>query len=170
MNRDPESWKRLGVLMRAERQRQGLSREELAEKANVSPRSIQSAESGRVPQGRRPFTLDAIERALDWASGSIDSVLDGGEPTGATEGSWRYDPRKAIPDSADELTSSDLVRFIVEVFRIKHLGIKAGASPDAAQAMETATIGFIRSFPGFERDRLEYLAELQNAEGQHDKE
>jgi len=169
LNRDPESWKRLGSALRAERQRQGLSREELAAKADVSPRSIQSAESGRVPQGRRPFTLDAIERALDWAVGSVDSVLEGGEPTGRSEESWRYEPMKAVPDPADELDSGDLVRFMVELLRITHLGTKAGASQDAARALESAAIGFIRSFPDFERGRLEHLAGIQNPNATRDQ-
>lgn len=75
-----DNWQRLGRLLRAERQRQALSRENLAAKAKVSARSIQSAESGRVPKSRRPFTLDAIERALGWPFGTVDHVLGGGDP------------------------------------------------------------------------------------------
>lgn len=78
--RSLSQWERLGQRIRNERQRQGLSRLELAAMAGVSPKSVQSAESGAVPKGRRPYTLDAIERALGWTTGSTDAVLGGGEP------------------------------------------------------------------------------------------
>jgi transcriptional regulator with XRE-family HTH domain len=74
----PEAWKRLGDRIRADRERQGLSRKKLANLANVSPGSVQSAEGGTV-RARWPQTLSAIERALGWAPGSMRSVLEGGD-------------------------------------------------------------------------------------------
>lgn len=76
---NPEAWVRLGARIRAERERQGMSRKALAERANVSPGSVQSAEKGAVPKGRWPQSLSAIERALGWASDSMRSVLEGGD-------------------------------------------------------------------------------------------
>ncbi|MDX3507333.1 helix-turn-helix transcriptional regulator [Streptomyces caniscabiei] len=75
----PEVWVHLGSRIRAERERQGMSRKVLAERAQVSPGSVQSAEKGLVPKGRWPQTLSAIENALGWAPGSMRSVLNGGE-------------------------------------------------------------------------------------------
>jgi transcriptional regulator with XRE-family HTH domain len=74
----PEAWERLGARIRAERERQGLSRKKLADLAGVSPGSVQSAEGG-VIRGRWPQTLSAIERALGWEPDSMRNVLAGGE-------------------------------------------------------------------------------------------
>lgn len=75
----PDAWARLGYRIRAERERQGVTRKELADRAGVSPGSVQSAEKGAVPRGRWPQTLSAIEKALGWGPGSMRSVLEGGD-------------------------------------------------------------------------------------------
>jgi transcriptional regulator with XRE-family HTH domain len=79
-------WGRLGSRIRAERERQGVSRKELAERAGVSAGSVQSAEKGAVPKGRWPQSLGAIERALGWVSGSMRSILEGGDVRYPAEG------------------------------------------------------------------------------------
>lgn len=77
---NPEDWARLGARIRAERERQGLSRKELAGLARVSTGSIQSAENGAVPRARWPQSLSAIEHGLAWAPGSMKEILAGGDP------------------------------------------------------------------------------------------
>lgn len=76
-----EAWARLGKRIRAERERAGLSRKELADLAGVSVGSLQTAEGGKRPSGRWPQSLSAIERALGWAPESVIAVLKGDEPT-----------------------------------------------------------------------------------------
>lgn len=76
-----DAWARLGKRIRAERERAGLSRHELAELAGVSPGSVQSAENGKKPASRWPQSLSAIERGLGWAPESVQAILAGDEPT-----------------------------------------------------------------------------------------
>ncbi|MEV6803176.1 helix-turn-helix transcriptional regulator [Streptomyces sp. NPDC051132] len=74
--RDPEAWLRLGRTIREHREAAGLSRRALAEIAGVSEKSIQVTEEGRVPRGRMPQSLPAIERALGWMPGSHLNILN----------------------------------------------------------------------------------------------
>lgn len=82
MNRDPEVWARLGQALANTRQARGLRQEDVAEQADVSLKSVQSAEAGVVPKARMPYTVPAIARALGWPDGAVDAVLDGGAPPG----------------------------------------------------------------------------------------
>ncbi|MEU2867774.1 helix-turn-helix domain-containing protein [Streptomyces olivoreticuli] len=77
MNELTHDWKRLGVAIRRERERQGLSQAELAERAGVSVGSVKNAETGSAPKRRKPYTLALIETALGWESGAVDSILEG---------------------------------------------------------------------------------------------
>lgn len=61
----PEAWARLGHSLRERREALGLSRRALSLKADVSEKSIQVAEEGRVPT-RWPLTIGPIARALGW--------------------------------------------------------------------------------------------------------
>lgn len=94
MQRDPAAWSRLGEIIRDARSRRGLTQDELAARANVSSRSVQDAEAGRVPRGRMPYTLSPIARALDWPPGTIESVLDGNLPPG-----WSDVPVQRLVDA-----------------------------------------------------------------------
>ncbi|MYS34891.1 helix-turn-helix protein [Streptomyces sp. KhCrAH-43] len=79
--RDPQAWSRLGQKIREAREAQGYSRKRLSELAGVSEKSIQVAEEGRTPRARWPQSLTLIEDGLGWARGSMQHVLDGGEPS-----------------------------------------------------------------------------------------
>jgi DNA-binding XRE family transcriptional regulator len=89
MNRDPQTWARLGQALRNAREHLGHSQDELAALAHVSTASVQSAEAGTVPKSRMPFTLASIARALGWPQGAVDEVLAGAEPPGSQ---WRDVP------------------------------------------------------------------------------
>ncbi|MCX4622840.1 multiprotein-bridging factor 1 family protein [Streptomyces albogriseolus] len=80
MTRDPRAWARLGGALRESREREGLTQAELAQRADVSVKSVQDAEAGKVPKSRMPYTLAPIAKALGWSAGSVDSVLAGEEP------------------------------------------------------------------------------------------
>lgn len=82
MNRDPQAWARLGRALKQAREHLGISQDDLANQADVSTASVQSAEYGKPPKGRMPYTLAKIARALSWPAGAIDAVLDGEEPPG----------------------------------------------------------------------------------------
>lgn len=57
----------------------GLSRAELARRADVDPKTLQTLEQDR----RWPQDVNRakIEQALGWAPGSLEAIRDGGEPT-----------------------------------------------------------------------------------------
>ncbi|WP_030333751.1 helix-turn-helix domain-containing protein [Streptomyces sp. NRRL B-1381] len=81
VERGPEAWARLGQKIREAREAQGFSRKNLSEIAGVSEKSIQVAEEGRTPRARWPQSLSLIEAGLGWTRGSMQHVLDGGEPS-----------------------------------------------------------------------------------------
>jgi transcriptional regulator with XRE-family HTH domain len=80
MMRDPEAWVRLGVKIRERRESLGVSRRQLSERAGVSEKAIQTAEEGRVPRARWPQSLRLMESAIRWEAGSMQRILEGGEP------------------------------------------------------------------------------------------
>ncbi|MFJ6319666.1 helix-turn-helix domain-containing protein [Streptomyces californicus] len=91
MNRDPEAWARLGQKLQQARLARGLKQSDIADEAGVSLASVQSAEAGSMPKSRMPITLPPIAAALGWKAGSVDAVLDGGEPITDSPGpaEWR---------------------------------------------------------------------------------
>lgn len=80
MERD---WARLGQTMAAARRRAGLSQVDVADAIGVSRTPIQAIERGHTsgrPFARVTGTMRSYARLLGWAEGSIEAVLDGGEP------------------------------------------------------------------------------------------
>ncbi|WP_228181302.1 helix-turn-helix domain-containing protein [Streptomyces anulatus] len=100
MNRDPQSWARLGQALRTAREHRGLTQQELAGAAAVSERSVRDAEGGAVPKARTPYTLSRIAATLGWPEGAVDAVLDGAAPPG--EG-WRDAPADQRQIDAEQL-------------------------------------------------------------------
>ncbi|WP_030585637.1 helix-turn-helix domain-containing protein [Streptomyces anulatus] len=103
-NRGPEAWTRLGAKIRESREAQGFSRKALSELSGVSEKSIQVAEEGREPRARWPQSLSLIEAGLGWAKGSMEHVLDGGEPSLAPESV----PLFELADDGDLFNREDL--------------------------------------------------------------
>ncbi|RUP66753.1 Helix-turn-helix protein [Streptomyces sp. NP10] len=100
MNRDPQSWARLGHALRAAREARGLTQADLGALADVSSRSVQDVEAGTVPKKRMPYTLSRVAAALGWPEGAVDAVLDGAAPPG--EG-WRDAPVEQAQIDAEQL-------------------------------------------------------------------
>lgn len=74
-------WQRLGQLVIARRIELGYkTREALLTDLGVSLRTLGDIESGRRDKYHRN-TLAGLEHALRWLPGSIDAILDGGQPT-----------------------------------------------------------------------------------------
>jgi len=108
MNRDPQSWARLGRALRTAREHRGLTQQELGELAGTSARSVQEAEGGAVPKSRMPYTIGRIASALSWPEGSVDAVLDGSPPPGD---GWQDVPVQAQVDA--EVASGIIVNAMV---------------------------------------------------------
>ncbi len=87
MTHHPHRWAVLGLAIRGDRDRQGLTREQLAERVRarggqVTPRSIGSLEAGVVPKKRpKPPTLEPVVAALGWQGGWADRILGGEDPS-----------------------------------------------------------------------------------------
>jgi transcriptional regulator with XRE-family HTH domain len=81
MGRD---WERLAAAVEAAREAKSLTQVALAEAAGVSESTVQNLESGKE-RTRVPASLPKVERALGWAPGSGEAILDGGDPTPVSE-------------------------------------------------------------------------------------
>ena len=111
MTQDPDAWGRLGRALRAARERQGLTQDELAQRAGVSTKSVQDAEAGRVPKRRMPYTLAPMAKALGWPSGAVDAVLAGAEPPGG----WQDVRVEVTDDQVEAVISNAMVRALDNV-------------------------------------------------------
>lgn len=93
---------RLGNLIRARRRDLGLyTVVDAARRADISRDTLAKVEAG---ERAKPVTYRKLEQALEWAPGSIDRVLDGGEPTLVRRQS-QHDPAAEMergPRLADE--------------------------------------------------------------------
>lgn len=76
---DDAAWSRLGNLAAKRRDALGLTQAELGTRAGVATQTVWRFEQGGRPS-RHSSSWSKIERALGWLSGSIDAILDGGEP------------------------------------------------------------------------------------------
>lgn len=77
----PEAWATLGEMIAARRKQIGMDQRELAEAAGVSENTVSNYERGRVPaSGKVPAGYYKVERALHWARGSVDHILQGHSP------------------------------------------------------------------------------------------
>jgi hypothetical protein len=72
---------RLGRLVAERRNFLGLSHVEVAGQGGPSVSSQQRIERGDIGTTMRPLTMNAVERGLKWAPGSVTAILAGGEPT-----------------------------------------------------------------------------------------
>ena len=82
-------WEKLGQQVRDRRTELGLTQTEVAERGGPSVETLRALENNRA--GRlSPRVRRALERVLQWQTGSIDVVLDGGVPT----------PTRPRPDAA----------------------------------------------------------------------
>lgn len=106
MNRDPQAWARLGRALKSAREHRGLSQAELAAAAEVSAKSVQDAEGGKVPKARMPYTLSRVAEALGWPAGSVESVLEGGP----IPGGWQDVPASIAPGDVETILSQAMVR------------------------------------------------------------
>lgn len=76
------SWDRLAAAVRARRTELGLTQVDVATAGGVSVDMIRNIEHRRrTPKRVNPRTANAIEDALQWAPGSIEETLAGGDPT-----------------------------------------------------------------------------------------
>lgn len=78
MDIDPEQRMRLDRLMDARRLDLGLTWREVAAFAGLSYEALREVRNG--PGGTRTLTMRKIDRGLRWTPGSMERVLNGGDP------------------------------------------------------------------------------------------
>jgi transcriptional regulator with XRE-family HTH domain len=91
-------WGRLGDELGKARVGAGLTQVQVAERAGVTRTPIQAIERGG-PFRRITGTMRAFAQIVGWAEGSVEAVLQGGEPTLLQRGNSAADAR---PTSAAE--------------------------------------------------------------------
>lgn len=72
-------WARLGERLKAGRIERGMEQQEVASAIGVKRGAIRNIEIGQVV--KITTTIRMYAKLIGWADGSIDDVLDGGEPT-----------------------------------------------------------------------------------------
>lgn len=147
MNYDPAAWSALGRGIRSDRNRQGVTREQLAERVRerggeVSARSIGSLESGKVPKrGTKPPTLEPVVAALGWRPGWTDRILNGEDPAAVLEG--------AEPGPVEDLTPRQrLYELLPGVYEFARTAVLCGASVAARDAFEMAVQRLLNAASG----------------------
>lgn len=121
------SWERLSKAVRTARRARGWTQHDLAVAAGIGFSTVQRLESGES-YTRRPMSLDRVERALDWASGSVDIILTGGDPLPIKSAEdTEQSPRPAEPSPlprrlTHELTEGEVVDH--EVIDLSSGGLK----------------------------------------------
>lgn len=74
-----QGWIKLGVMLRRRRKTRRMNQAQFAEATGISLTNVSNIERGAV-SGYDPTTVDLIEQEMGWHSGSVDSVVGGGEP------------------------------------------------------------------------------------------
>lgn len=98
-DRDVEAHKRLGTIVKRERLRRRMTQRTFGELAGVSNQTLIAVEKGEPPV--KPRSLWLVESALGWPAGTVDQILEGGEPPTVEHVS--------IPDALEEEQDSDSV-------------------------------------------------------------
>ncbi|MFJ5914993.1 hypothetical protein ACIQFW_04240 [Streptomyces ardesiacus] len=137
MNHDAAAWAVLGRAIRSDRNRQGITREQLAERVRerggeISARSIGSLEAGKVPKrGTKPPSLEPAVAALGWKAGWTDRILGGEDPGAVLEG--------AEPEPVEEVTPRQrLYELLPSVYEFARTAVANGAPAEERDAFEVA--------------------------------
>ncbi|GGU52071.1 helix-turn-helix transcriptional regulator [Streptomyces lavendofoliae] len=166
MNRDPEAWKRLGRLLRDAREKAGLTREEFAVKAGVSPKAVQNAENSNPPKRQQPPTLVPIAVAHGWKPESIGVILAGGDPI-LSESQVAPQATPQVEELADH---PDLLDLMIKVHEFGRVCVAMGGSLEARNDFESATQRLFESVPrearAAQQDRYRLAAYRPHALGE----
>jgi transcriptional regulator with XRE-family HTH domain len=98
---DEPDWTRLAQAVKSRRFELGLSARAAAARANINRSTWATIEDGERKLSKHLWV--SVERALDWAAGSIDSILAGGDPVEVLVAALADDPnRPPLFDLRDE--------------------------------------------------------------------
>lgn len=148
MTRTPEAWRKLGHAIRADRERQGLTREELGLRARVTARSVYSLETGVVPKRRdKPPSLEPVAAALGWPRGAADRILNG-EPADVALRAPREDGAPSADDGKQsKLAVEQALQELPRVFAFGRAIVELGGDPGRREAFDDAVAQLVASLP-----------------------
>lgn len=138
MTHDPNGWAVLGRTIRDDRERQGLTREELAQRVKargqqVTARSIGTLEEGPPPKrGAKRPTLEPTVAALGWQPGWTDRILAGEDPSAVLR-------REAPPRAeviADTSPRAQLLEILPVVYQFSRTAAAFGAAPELRDSFD----------------------------------
>ncbi|WP_405909612.1 helix-turn-helix transcriptional regulator [Streptomyces sp. NBC_00828] len=163
MNHDPTAWRTLGTAIRDDRNRQGLTREELSDLTaergrRVSARTIGSIERGVVPErGTKPPTLEPTVNALGWKPGWADRILAGEDPAQVL----------GLGGEANDSPRSRLLELVPGLYEFSRTAANMGADPRLRDEFDQLVQRILAAVPGENPARSYGLAAYRpHAEGE----
>lgn len=152
----------LGTAIRGDRERQGLTRADVAARvakrgAQVSARSIGSLESGVVPKREaKPPTLEPTVAALGWLPGWTDRILAGEDPSAVLQ-------RREVPDASprevevpDTSPREHLLELLPVMYDFGRIAVRAGAPASLRDELERIVQQLLDAVPGGKPSRSSY--------------
>jgi transcriptional regulator with XRE-family HTH domain len=170
MTPDPTRWAVLGQAMRNDRERQGLTREQLAARVRerggqVTPRSIGNLEAGIVPKKRaKPSTLEPVVAALGWKPGWTDRILVGEDPNAVVQHGQAGLPAEAPAESP----RAQLLELAPRVYEFSRIAARLGAPAQLRDEFDQLVQQLLDSVPAGRAAREVYglAAYRPHAEGE----
>lgn len=166
MTQDPEAWAALGRAIRSDRERQGLTRAELAARVagqggQVTSRSIGTLEEGPPPKrGTKRPSLEPTVAALGWRPGWTDRILAGEDPSAVLQRDGAV--------ATDATPRSHLLELLPVVYDFGRTAVQAGAPASLRDDFERIVQQLIDAVPGGRSSRASYslAAYRPHAEGE----
>lgn len=170
MTPDPQRWAALGQTIRNDRERQGLTRDQLASRVRerggqVTPRSIGNLEAGVVPKKRaKPSTLEPVVAALGWRPGWTDRILAGEDPNTVTQAAEDEPPVEEPVTPARSL----LLELAPRVYEFSRIAARLGAPATLRDEFDQLVQQLLDSVPAGQSSRATYglAAYRPHAEGE----
>lgn len=169
---EPKRWADLGDWIAVRRRDLGMDQKELAEAAGVSENTIGNYERGRVPaRGKMAPGYARVEKALHFAKGSFESILNGYNPKFAIEEG--NEPQLVLRDPKDveDPKARAIIPMLQEALNYKQLAMafadlasRWNASDAAIDRFKDATENLLIDMisPGHgPAEVVKYLAELE---------
>lgn len=121
---EPERWADLGDWIAVRRRDLGMDQRQLAEAADVSENTIGNYERGRVPaRGKMAPGYARVEKALQFAKGSFEGILNGHNPKFAVEESSEPQLVLRDPEDIEDPKARALIPMLQEALRYKAIAM-----------------------------------------------
>ncbi|MFI8535450.1 hypothetical protein ACIGMX_35035 [Streptomyces aquilus] len=167
---DPTRWAVLGQVIRSDRERQGLTREDVvalvkARGGSVTTRTIANLEKGIAPTRRpKPLALEPVVAALGWQSGWVDRILAGEDPGAVVQ---RVEAQ-APAESAAVSPRAELLELVGRVYEFSRMAARLGAPADLRDEFDQLAQRLLDAVPTDQQAREAYglAAYRPHAEGE----